>query len=237
MRLSEKKRNVILSYFHIEPYILYEDPYILVCHKPPGIAVQSARLGSPDMECAIKNYYAEKEPGKLPYVGIVHRLDQPVEGVLVFARTPQAAGELSRQMAGGEFGKKYLAVTLSKPEMPRGVLEDYLKKDGRDNYSRVVPAGTPGAKKARLSYEVLGELSGPVRYLLAVQLETGRHHQIRVQLSHAGMPLAGDKKYHPGDPGILPLGLCSVELRFVHPATKKKMNFQVEPTGEAFTRK
>lgn len=302
-----------MSYFRIEDCILYEDPHILVCRKPSGIAVQNGRVGSMDMECAIKNYLAEREPGKMPYVGIVHRLDQPVEGVLVFARTPEAAGELCRQMARGEFGKKYLAVTFARPEKNRGILEDYLIKDGKGNYSRVVPKNTPGSKRARLSYEVIRELPGKnrrdygsavessekftgntqiqgeskqsvessgeytgntrihgeskqlvessgkfttgniqmrgepkqsdgapgdfssaPRYLLAVKLETGRHHQIRVQLSHAGMPLVGDKKYNPEDSSGMPLGLCSVELCFVHPATKKKMKFQVEPAGEAF---
>ncbi len=224
-----------MSYFQIEPCILYEDPHILVCRKPPGIAVQSAGTGSMDMECAIKNYLAKKKPGELPWIGIVHRLDQPVEGVLVFAKTPAAARELNRQMTQGEFEKKYLAVTLSKPEKSRGILEDCLKKDEKSNYSRVVPAGTPGCRKARLAYEVLRELPGPPRSLLAVQLETGRHHQIRVQLSHAGMPLVGDRKYNPEDPSGLPLGLCAAELEFVHPVTKKKMKFQAEPEGKAFT--
>lgn len=221
----------------IQDSILYEDPHILVCHKPAGIAVQNRQPGVLDLECAIKNYLAEKMPEKVPYLGIIHRLDQPVEGAVVFAKTPMAAGELSRQIAGGEFGKTYLAVTLAKPEKMQGILEDYLKRDGRSNYSRVVPPGTPGSKKARLAYEFSGELTGIRRYLLTVRLETGRHHQIRVQLAHGGMPLVGDRKYNPGDESGLPLGLCSAELRFIHPVTKKEMTFRVEPRGEAFTKK
>ena len=100
----------------IEDYILYEDKNIIVCHKPAGLAVQNARIGSADMESALKNYLYKKEPGKMPYLGIVHRLDQPVEGILVFAHTPFAAKELSRQILGGQMEKIYLAVTKEKPE-------------------------------------------------------------------------------------------------------------------------
>lgn len=223
---------------NVEEHILFEDKEILVCHKPSGIAVQNARIGSMDMESALKNYLAAKEPGKVPYLGIVHRLDQPVEGVVVFAKTSRAAKELSRQMAGGEMGKYYLAVTFGKPSKEEGILEDFLKKDGRTNTSAVVTKDTAGGKRARLSYEVLDKCMDSQeeaeKYLLKIRLETGRHHQIRVQMSHAGMPLAGDRKYGQPSKKLLTLGLCSVNLSFTHPVTEKKMSFETKPKGNAF---
>ena len=135
--------------------ILYEDKEIIVCHKPAGTAVQNARVGSMDMESLMKNYLAVQNPGKIPYLGIVHRLDQPVEGLLVFAKTRKAAAELSRQISQGMMDKYYLAVSDKKAPASNGVLEDYLKKDGRTNTSAVVDRQTPGAKKARLSYELV----------------------------------------------------------------------------------
>ena len=139
----------------IRDYILYEDKDILVCHKPAGLAVQNARVGSMDMESLLKNYIAQKVPGKMPYLGIIHRLDQPVEGVLVFALNPKAAADLSRQMTAGKIKKTYLAVTEGTVKVKSAKLVDWLKKDGRTNSSAVVEGGTSGAKKAILSYEVL----------------------------------------------------------------------------------
>lgn len=214
----------------IEDYILYEDKNIIVCHKPAGLAVQNARIGSADMESVLKNYLYKKEPGTMPYLGIVHRLDQPVEGIIVFARTPFAAKELSRQISGGQMEKIYLAVTKEKPDKEEGVLEDYLKKDGRTNTSAVVAEGTPGAKKARLSYQVIHEETE--RFLIKIKLDTGRHHQIRVQMAHAGMPLTGDRKYGGGTDTAL--GLCACSLTFLYPGSRKKMHFTVKPKGEAF---
>ena len=214
----------------IEDYILYEDKNIIVCHKPAGLAVQNARIGSADMESALKNYLYKKDPGKMPYLGIVHRLDQPVEGIIVFARTPFAAKELSKQISGGQMEKIYLAVTKGKPEKEEGILEDYLKKEGRTNMSAVVPEGTTGAKKARLSYQVIDEETES--FLVKIKLDTGRHHQIRVQMAHAGMPLTGDRKY--GDSVDTSLGLCACSLTFLYPGTGKQMHFTVKPKGEAF---
>lgn len=223
---------------NIEKQILFEDRQILVCHKPAGLAVQSARVGTADMESLLKNYLAKKEPGKIPYLGVVHRLDQPVEGVLLFARTPKAARDLSAQIAGGQMKKLYLAVTGRCPSAPEGTLEDYLKKDGRTNTSAVVPKGTEGAKKARLSYRVEqvlpGEEPGTDRCLVRIRLETGRHHQIRVQMAHAGMPLLGDQKYGNAKVGDAALALCADCLTFMYPGTKKEKTFRVEPEGAAF---
>lgn len=224
---------------NIENMILYEDKEIIVCHKAAGIAVQSARIGMPDMESTLKNYLVAKNPGKMPYLGVVHRLDQPVEGVLVFAKNKKAAAGLTGQITSGSVTKEYLAVTAQKVEKVQGHLEGYLKKNGKTNTSAVVTPETDGAKKAVLDYEVLNEVSDErtltgKRILVRIQLGTGRHHQIRVQMAHAGMSLLGDRKYNPEDSSGLPLGLCSCHLVFRHPVTGKKLEFQVTPKGECF---
>lgn len=223
----------------IQDTILYEDRAIIVCQKPAGLAVQNAGIGKMDMESALKNYLAEKNTEGIPYLGIISRLDQPVEGVLVFAKTSRAAAGLSRQMKKNEIEKVYLAVSDRMPPEKKGQLEDYLKKDGRNNSSVVAEPGTKGAKKAKLFYRVVSTLPDSrtetgMRCLLRIRLETGRHHQIRVQMAHAGMPLVGDRKYYPEDKSGLSLGLCSSVLRFIHPESGKKMEFQAEPKGNAF---
>lgn len=228
-----------MQIFNIEEMIVFEDSEVIVCRKPAGIAVQNAKFGVIDMESGLKNYLAAKNPGKIPYLGIVHRLDQPVEGLLVFAKTKQAAAELSRQMTAGSMGKRYLAVTYGNPLRPEGILEDFLKKDAKTNSSSVVDEKIPDGKKARLSYKVLQEyedknVSFGTKKLIYICLDTGRHHQIRVQMAHAGMPLTGDRKYNAGQQTALPLGLCSYQLEFKHPKTKKKMSFEIFPAGETF---
>lgn len=222
--------------YQIEENILYEDKEILVCRKPAGMPVQAARIGTMDMESALKNYLAQKTPGKIPYLGVVHRLDQPVEGILVFAKTSGAAGNLSKQIMAGGAAKYYLAVAEGVPEKPEGTLIDFLKKNGRSNMSQTVPENTPGAKRSILHYKVLDqkEINGKPRTLLKIRLETGRHHQIRVQLSHGGMPLLGDRKYNPSGEKGTSLGLCSSSLEFKHPKTGKLMKFETEPQGSAF---
>lgn len=228
-----------MRFFSIEKYILFEDSEILVLKKPAGIAVQNAGFGSMDLESAIKNYLAAKNPGKMPYLGVIHRLDQPVEGVLVFAKNASAAKELSRQLNAKEFGKYYYAVIEHIPQKTEQILEDYLLKEKGKNISKVVTEKTPDAKKARLSYKVLEEaedaaLESEHKYLLKIKLDTGRHHQIRVQMSHAGMPLIGDRKYNSEDKSQYPLALCSCQLELVHPKKKKMMKFEIVPEGAAF---
>ncbi|MGI6070107.1 MAG: RluA family pseudouridine synthase [Blautia sp.] len=214
--------------------ILYEDPQILVCHKPPGLAVQSARMGSMDLESVLKNYLAAKGSGRIPYLGVVHRLDQPVEGLVVFAKTPAAAKSLSAQAAGDGMKKYYLAVSAHIPEKKEGVLEHMLFKDGRSHMARVAAPEEKGAKRAVLFYRLLKEVKG--LGLFEIRLETGRFHQIRVQMAAAGMPLAGDKKYNLGEceKGWQELGLCAYRLQFTHPKTKKSMKFEITPKGRAF---
>ena len=219
--------------------ILMEDDDILVVHKHAGMAVQNARMGQMDLEHALLNYLAEqartRDAGQgraqIPYLAVVHRLDQPVEGVLVFAKKKDAAGKLGRQVQDGTMKKEYLAVCEGAIEK-RGVqkLEDFLLKDGRSNTSRVVMPGTAGAKKAVLEYEVMKTQEN--RTLVQIRLGTGRHHQIRVQFSHAGYPLAGDSKYGAKEKGFL--GLCAYHLALNHPRNGKRLEFTVKPEGEIF---
>ena len=178
---------------NIENMILYEDKEIIVCHKAAGIAVQSARIGMPDMESTLKNYLVAKNPGKMPYLGVVHRLDQPVEGVLVFAKNAAAAAILGKELKARQFAKHYYAIVTRENIPESGVLEDYVVKDGRKNRAMVVTENNPRAKKARLSYEVVKRLDD--RSLLDIHLDTGRFHQIRALMGHIKHPLLGDVKY------------------------------------------
>lgn len=232
----------------IEARIIYEDEGMIVCHKPAGIATQTARVGQRDMVSEVMRYLARKQgTGKVPYLGVVHRLDQPVEGILVFAKDKKAAAELSRQIMAGEMGKYYQAVVCGKDIPAKGELEDYLWKDGRNNTSKVVAAGEKDAKQARLTFEALQkketEAAEKMRQLalMRIHLLTGRHHQIRVQMSHAGMSLLGDYKY--ADPCTMELSekiqlkeiaLCANELYLKNPRTKRKQVFRIEPEGKAF---
>ena len=139
----------------MKPHILYEDHDILVCLKPAGTPTQTHRPGLPDMVSILKNYLHQNSPSKKPpYLAVIHRLDQPVEGLLVFAKTPAAAKELNRQLQNSGFGKYYLAVLSGCPKTLDDTLEDFLVKDGRTNTSRVCSKETPGAKLARLTYHI-----------------------------------------------------------------------------------
>ena len=215
--------------------IIYEDTEVLVCKKAAGIAVQTAKFGQQDMVSLLKNYRAMKK--EEPYIGLVHRLDQPVEGVMVFAKTKQAAANLSGQIREKQANKYYYAVVCGKPKEKQARLVDYLKKDGKNNTSFVVPKETKGAKRAELWYKVLQQKEN--KSLLCIDLKTGRHHQIRVQLSHMGCPIYGDSKYAGAIEAMpetyRPLALCAYKIAFVHPKTKEKMEFQVKPEGEAFS--
>ncbi len=233
--------------------IIYEDRELVVCHKMPGTPVQTAKVGQLDMVSLLSNYFAGKKERTDIY--IVHRLDQPVEGIMVFARTKQAAAALSRQSREKNMDKYYIALAEGIFEPSHGEFENYLLRDGKKNTSQVVSKDTIGAKKAKLSFKVKkvwhpkkepgkagmldnqeeNSLNVPIS-LLEIKLHTGRHHQIRVQMAHAGHPLVGDKKYNPNcTAGYLPVGLCSVKLSFFHPGTGESMEFTVKPKGAAFS--
>ena len=226
-------------------HVLFEDEHIIVCYKPSGIPTQTAKLGAVDMVSLLKNYlYKNLQEKKEPYVAVIHRLDQPVEGTLVFAKTPFAARELNKTMQQGEgFGKYYKAVLCGVPEEKTGVLENYLVKDGKTNTSRVCTASEKDAKKAVLEYAVLGadEREQQTKSLVHIKLHTGRHHQIRVQMANMGFPIWGDTKYGVDKSGAnvdkswKQIALCAYRLEFTHPKTKKMMKFEIEPRGEGFS--
>ena len=211
----------------------------MVAVKPAGMESQAARRFEPDMVSAIRNHLVMNKsctPGQAPYVGVIHRLDKPVSGVMVYAKTKNAAAALSSQLQKHQMKKVYEAVVCGKPVNSVENLVDYLKKSVDGNYSQVVDKGITGAKRAELTLEALrfleeGPNGGPLT-LLRIQLETGRHHQIRVQLAAHGMPVYGDARYGRGEKG--PLALCAVSLSFLHPRTKKRMEFHMEPSDGAF---
>lgn len=229
----------------MDAFIVYEDKEIIVCRKKAGIPVQSARIGQKDMVSILSNYLAmERGIEGAMELHVVHRLDQPVEGLIVFAKTRRAASELGRQAADGRMKKVYRAVCCVRDvdklkNCGKTVrLTDYLWKDGRRNVSCISEEKQKDAKRAELSYTILdtAEVTGQKYVLAEIRLKTGRHHQIRVQMAHEGLPLYGDQKYNPAFLGEnrSELALCAVSLGFLHPATKKKMEFDTKPGTEGF---
>lgn len=227
-------------------HVLYEDKDILVVRKPAGIDSQTSRSFEPDMVSEIKNYLrlstkltGNSSTGREPYVGVIHRLDRPVEGVMVYARTPAAAKGLSSELQKGNIDKTYHALVCGKPVDNSGTLVDFLLKNGKTNTSEIVDKSVEGAKRAELKYKVLdtvikkdlirGTETECTR--LEIELLTGRHHQIRVQMAGAGMPLYGDSRYNPAFAGKAEKpALCSVRLAFKHPVTGKRMEFEIKET-------
>ena len=214
----------------ISQIILHEDPHILICHKPPGLPIQSKKINTTDLESSLLTYLISK--GEPPYLAVIHRLDQPVEGILVFAKNKAAAKDLNAQVQNGSMEKYYLAAVSGIPTKKESRLENELIKDANTNTSRVTKQKTPQSKKAILEYRVLKEAEDCS--LLEIHLLTGRHHQIRVQMAYAGHPLLGDTKYNPQagkEKEWQYIALCAYKLIFTHPKTKKKMEFQVKPSG------
>ena len=218
--------------------VLYTDQDIIVAVKPAGVESQAARKFAPDMISEIRKYLVINKmctPGKEPYVGVIHRLDKTVSGVMVYGRTKKAAAALSEQVQNRRMEKIYDAVVCGKPVNNVDNYVDYLLKSVDGNYSQVVDKGITGAKRAELSFETVETKEteeGPFS-LVRIRLKTGRHHQIRVQFAHHGLPLYGDTRYNPA-PGAGPLALCAVSLSFSHPTTGKSMTFSMDPQGGVF---
>lgn len=209
--------------------VLFEDNHIIVVKKEPNIPSQADKTEDIDMLTIVKQYIKEKynKPGNV-YLGLVHRLDRPVGGVMVFAKTSKAASRLSDQVREKVFKKKYLAVVDGKLENKTGMLEDYLYKDERNNMSKVVNKDKKNAKFAKLDYEVLSYNEVKDLSLLKINLHTGRHHQIRVQLANSGHSIFGDQKYGTRGKGKQ-IALWAYELSILHPITKEKMTFRCLP--------
>ena len=209
--------------------IIYEDNQIIVVEKEPNIPSQSDKTGNIDMLTMVKQYIKEKynKPGEV-YAGLVHRLDRPVGGVMVFARTSKAASRLSEQVRNKTLKKIYIAVVDGKIKEKSGILEDYLYKDERNNISKVVSKDKKNAKLAKLEYEVLDYDEKRDLSTVKIKLHTGRHHQIRVQFANAGHSLYGDQKYGTRGKGkqIRP---WAYELELEHPVKKEIMAFKSIP--------
>jgi len=218
--------------------VLYEDAHIIVVEKPPKVPSQGDKTGDKDMLTFVSEYLQAKYPeAKSPYVGLIQRLDRPVGGVMVFAKTKIANQKLSEQIQRKEVGKVYYGVVCGVPENDHEVLVDFLLKQGKTNMSKVVPKGTTNAKEAILEYDLLETLDTPeygVLSLLKITLKTGRHHQIRVQLSNAGLPLWGDTKYNKvftKQKEWTQIALWARTLTLEHPKTKKSLTFHSSPKG------
>ncbi len=221
--------------------IIFEDKDMIVCEKPAGMASQGDRSSSMDMVSYLKNKQmkearARNDRSFRAYVGVVHRLDRPVAGLMVYAKSPEAAAALSKQFAAHTTEKTYLAVLTGHLPNKDDILKNAMIKDSGNNTSRIVPDGTKGAKKAELAYSVLEEKEG--KSLVKIRLYTGRHHQIRVQMAHAGAGVYGDMRYNADstiklkerlDDDSRELCLYSTEMTIVHPKTKKTMHFKCLP--------
>lgn len=213
-------------------FIIYEDNAVLVCHKPSGLAVQTRQVAQKDLESILKTYVSSSQS---PYLAIINRLDQPVEGLVLFARTPKAAACLTSQLDNHTLEKEYLAITSPAPAVPAQTLIDYLVRDGRHNRSFVIDSAHASdlhnAKRAELYYQTLHVKD--TQALVKITLKTGRHHQIRVQMANQKAPLLGDTKY--GGLKNTCLCLCSHRLAFLHPVTNTFMEFTVPPKNPAFS--
>ena len=208
-----------------KPTVVYEDNHLLCVSKRPGEIVQGDKTGDEPMSEALKAWLKEKynKPGNV-YLGVIHRLDRPVGGLVLFAKTSKALSRMNELFRTGDVSKRYWAIVTARPPKHSDTLEQYLVRNESQNKSYVARQGaaTPGAKLARLSYRLLA--SGEHYHLLEIELHTGRHHQIRCQLAALGCPIKGDLKY--GAPRSNPGGsisLLSRQISFTHPVSKEAL--------------
>ncbi len=221
----------------MELKVIYEDNHLLVVEKMANVLSQADNTQDLDMLTLCKKYVKEKykKPGNV-FMGLVHRLDRPVGGVMVFAKTSKAASRLSDQVRTRTMKKSYQAVVLNKCEKS-GEYVDYLLKDKRKNMVSVVDKNTSGAKEARLSYKCLSSVKSKedtrIYSLVDINLETGRPHQIRVQFSSRNHPLYGDQRYSPYAQKGEQIALWATKLELIHPTKKEKMQF-ISPVPENY---
>lgn len=208
--------------------ILYEDNHLIAVYKPAGILVQGDKTGDVCLLDEVKKYLKEKysKPGQV-FLGLLHRLDRPVSGVILFAKTSKGASRLSEQIRNHEVGKIYHALVLNAPKKSSGTLMNWLKKDEVKNFVTVYDREVPEAQRAELSYETV-KTNGK-NSILKVILKTGRSHQIRSQLAHIGCPIVGDTKY--GANKILSnhsIALCATSLTFKTATTGEVKTVEIE---------
>lgn len=206
--------------------VLYEDNHIIVVEKKPNILSQSDITGDKDLLTMVKEYIKEKydKPGNV-YLGLIHRLDRPVGGIMVFAKTSKAAKRLNEQIKNHEFKKYYIAILEGNLDCKKGMLVNSLYKDKKTGISRIVSNSFPGGKISKLEYEVICYIGK--RTLVKINLITGRHHQIRLQFSNIGFPLHADRRY--GNKSDDQIKLYAYKLEFKHPVTKEILTFKLLP--------
>lgn len=214
------------------PHIVFEDNHLLVIEKPSGLLAQGDHTGDPNVFDLLKEYIKIKynKPGNV-YLGSVHRLDRPVSGLMLFAKSSKAAARLQKMMESGEIHKKYLAICEGHPEKDEAHLEHYLLKDEKVNKTRVYDLPRPNAKKSGLKYRLLANIHS--RSLIEIELVTGRSHQIRAQMAYIGCPIFGDYKYGKLRQGQeSDLALYAYSLSFIHPVSKNPVNLKLYPTDK-----
>ena len=214
-----------------DPTILFEDNHVIVVLKPQNLASCPDESGDGNLLDALEEYIRAKyeKPGNV-YLGLVHRLDRPTGGLMVFAKTSKAAGRLSEQMRTGDFEKRYLTVLNGTPAPESGSLVNWLKKNTVNNMVYLCTQGTDGAKLASLDYRVLEKAGGLA--LTEIKLHTGRSHQIRVQTAGISHPVYGDMRYGGERAQKGKLALWAYSLYFTHPVTKERMRFLSEPPAD-----
>jgi 23S rRNA pseudouridine1911/1915/1917 synthase len=235
----EKETQIFLCLFIlIKMEILYEDNHIIIVNKSPREIVQGDKTGDKPLVDMVKDYLKEKyhKPGNV-FCGVVHRLDRPTSGIVVFAKTSKALARLNEMFKKGEVDKTYWAIVKDLPPQDEGTLVHFLIKNQKNNKSVAYDTEKLGSKKAVLHYKLVGRSQR--YYLLEVKLETGRHHQIRCQLAKIGLPIRGDLKY--GAQRSNPDGSISLHARnisFVHPVSKKMIDITApvpdDPLWKAF---
>ena len=212
--------------------VIYEDNHLLVVEKPVNMPVQADSSGDNDLLSEAKKYIKEKykKPGEV-YLGLVHRLDRPVGGVMVFARTSKAAARLTEAVKARKLVKKYAAIVES-PLPAFGSLTDYMLRDENTHSSRIVSKDTPGSQLAKLDFALVAEKNGQA--LADISLQTGRHHQIRVQFAGMGRPLYGDQRYNRNARAGQQIALYAYSLTFEHPTLRESMTFTSQPRGASW---
>lgn len=215
--------------------VLYEDNHLIAVYKKASDLAQSDKTGDPAMDSEIKSYLAKKynKPGEV-FLGVVHRLDRPVSGITLFARTSKALQRLNDMFRTREVKKIYLAIVRERPPEDEAVLTHFLKKNEKQNKTYVYDSEVKGSKSASLSYRLAGRSER--FFLLEIELHSGRHHQIRAQLAKIGCPVKGDLKYgFPRSNEDGSISLFARRLEFIHPVKKEKISITAHfPEGDVW---